>query len=459
MCTVIVHIEQGDSVGRQGCTVAHVDAELVTVTDSAATVTWTTVDRGPRTFLGAAPPVPCEARLLLASADGAGGWEAVGRSVGTAHHFVEVTGLLPGRRYRWRIDAPDGPDGAFTTLVPPSGPELGRVAVLNDLHVGERVAGLLLGVSWLPGGGFPPGSRADLEDPYWHVAATAAVAAARARGCDLLVANGDLTASGALADLLEARTILDGFGTLGGPPAPGGPAYRVTRGNHDGPARRGGDAFADVFAAGFAGRGTRFATAVGPASSPVRVVGLDSVGPDGRGALAVEDLDLLDAELTLGDPTVVLLHHPPGDGTRLPRAPAGVHGVRPSDAARLRGVVARHPGVLAVVAGHTHRARRARAGGCGRVPFVEAPAVKEYPLGWTELRVFAGGVLSAFRTVADPVARAWAARTRRAALGRWGPYAAGRLADRCWVSPVAAPFASIQSARHAICQPPSTTSV
>lgn len=402
-----------------------VAVELITVTDTTATVTWTTVYASGRRL-----PVAAAGRLLVADAGVPGSWRVAAVSGPAVHHHAEITDLEPRQRYCWRLD-PDGPGGEFTTLQRPPGREIGRVAVLNDLHVGEQVAGLLVGHRWLPGGGFPPGNRSDDSAPHWQVAARAVIADARSRSCDLLVANGDLSDTGSTAALVHARALLDGFGVLGGQPSPHAPSYRATRGNHDGPARRHGDPFGAVFADGF-DSGSSFSTTVGDGVARVRVVGLDSVGRRGLGTLGDGELAHLDAELGRGDPTVVLLHHPPGDRTGLPQLPAGSFGVRPRDAARLRALVARHGNVVAVVAGHTHRARARRATGCGDVPFVELPAVKEYPLGWTELRLFTGGVLATFRTVADAQARAWALRTRRAAFGQWGAYARGRLADRCW---------------------------
>lgn len=417
--------------------------EVVAVTDRSAVMTWTTVDPSPRGPTGAAIPVASPGRVLIAEYDDPTSWRIAAEHGPTAFHHAEVDGLEPGRRYRWRAEsggrvprssAPDSAPPVLRTLDRPPGRELGRIAVLSDLHLGERVAGSALGVSWLPGGGFPPGLRVDPDAPYWRHAAAAAVADAHGRGCDLLVAAGDLSDAGAVHDLAEARAVLDGFGALAGTgrEKPDEPRVAVLRGNHDGAARAGGDALRDVFAGGFADGATHWSHTVGDRAERVRVVGLDSVGPRRLGALDDGELGYLEAELGRGDATVVVLHHPPGDRTGLPSVPPGALTVARGDAARFRDVVARHDNVAAVVSGHTHRARVRLASGCGGVPFVEVPSVKEYPSGWTELRVFSGGLLGSFRTVADPLARAWAERTRRAAFGRWAHYARGRLGDRSW---------------------------
>lgn len=52
-----------------------------------------------------------------------------------------------------------------TTLVPPPGREIGRVAELNDLHFGEGASGLAIGNDVLPGGRSPALLRGRPERP------------------------------------------------------------------------------------------------------------------------------------------------------------------------------------------------------------------------------------------------------------------------------------------------------
>jgi 3',5'-cyclic AMP phosphodiesterase CpdA len=94
---------------------------------------------------------------------------------------------------------------------------------------------------------------------------------------------------------------------------------------------------------------------------PLRIVALDSTVPrESGGALRDAQLTWLDATLAAapGKPTIVALHHPPfstgiGHMDRMGLA----------DPASLEAVIARHPQVERVIAGHVHRAIVKRFGG------------------------------------------------------------------------------------------------
>lgn len=93
---------------------------------------------------------------------------------------------------------------------------------------------------------------------------------------------------------------------------------------------------------------------------PLRIVALDTVIPgEGGGALCAERLGWLERTLAASDkPTVVALHHPPfvtGIG-HMDRIALG-------NAAGLAAVVARHPQVERVIAGHLHRPIQCRFAG------------------------------------------------------------------------------------------------
>ena len=445
-------------------------AELVTVTDTEMVVTWFTGDPTQPDEYGRPAPVAAPGRLLLGTSPAPSTWEEVASHGPTPYHYVRVGGLKPGTQYWFRAESngvpatptqfsPLDPDptnaGVFTTLVAPRGSELLRVAWMNDLHIGEHVSGLAYSDDRLPGGGFPPGYEVDAANPYWRFMSRGAVAGAREHGCTLLLANGDLTSGGELAGLTEARTTLDGFGVLGGGRGAGqsGPpmimpgqdaAYFVTRGNHDRAHAESqcsrvpdapdlGDCFRDVFAGGFERGTTHFSVLAGTSRARYRFIGLDSANiATGAGQLPSEQLEFLEAELAAGDATIPLFHHHVGDQSTLLGVPPATFGVNPADAERFRLLLAQHDNVAGVYSGHTHRNNRTTSRETGRVPYFEGASTKEYPGGYTVVRLFEHGYMVNFWKTATPEALAWSERSRGEYLGLYPYYTLGGFADRNW---------------------------
>ncbi len=155
---------------------------------------------------------------------------------------------------------------------------------------------------------------------------------------DALLVSGDLTDDGSPAGYARVRKLL----------APLGLEPHVLPGNHDlrGPLR-------EEF--GLPGAGEEpidYAVDVGP----LRLVCLDTIvpGSDG-GTLDAERLEWLDATLAGGPgrPTVLAMHHPPLR-TEIPTFER--IGLAEEAREALAVVLARHPQVLRIVAGHVHRA-------------------------------------------------------------------------------------------------------
>ncbi|MFN2590324.1 MAG: metallophosphoesterase [Actinomycetota bacterium] len=440
--------------------------ELVTVSDTRAVITWFTGD--PTTLDEFQRPLPVAApgRVLIGTSANPRTWRETGRHDSTAYHYVEVSGLLPGMRYFYRAESngipavptavsPLNPDpsneGVFETLIPPPGGEVMTVAWLNDLHMGEQYSGLAISDSRLPRGGFPPGFPADADNPYWRFMARSAVAEAKARGARLMFVNGDISNAAEPPVLAEAKVMLDGFGALGGTSTvtpSSGRRYFVTRGNHDRafdgdpyarcPAVPGNpdfhDCFRETFAGGFDHGSTHWNVVVRNGSARWRFVGLDSADiTTGDGTLPPSELEYLEAVLERGDPTIPMLHHTVGDQSILVALPPAVFGVRPDQAKRFWDVVAAQGNVAAVYSGHTHRNRRTRTLETGDVPFFEGGAVKEYPGGFTTVRLYEGGFMVNFWKTKDPDARAWSERSRGEYLGLYPYYTLGGLSDRNWV--------------------------
>ncbi|MFG3019497.1 metallophosphoesterase family protein [Streptomyces sp. NPDC048254] len=147
---------------------------------------------------------------------------------------------------------------------PPPGRHLLSLALCNDLHIGETVAGLVGGVRFLRGVAQRAGRTA-----YPELMTRAVVDEARSRGAELLLAAGDISAGGGPRDLAEARGILDGFGTHRRD-------YFVVRGNHDRSAEE-GDTFRRAF--GTPDGPGYFEHDVGG----LRIIGLDTYDKRGNG--------------------------------------------------------------------------------------------------------------------------------------------------------------------------------
>lgn len=439
--------------------------ELVTVTATSAVITWFTGDPTAPDGFGRPEPVAAPGRVLLGTSPDPTTWVPVGEHEPTPYHYVEISGLKPGTTYYWRAESggipavpttisntllqPTTPPVAapptFTTMVPPPGRELARVAWLNDLHFGESVSGLAISNDSLPGGGVPPGFAADPDDPYWRFMSRAAVAEAKARGCTLLLANGDVTAEARPAEVAEARAMLDAFGVLGGARHLGpddDPVYYVTRGNHD--RLHTGDLYADcsgsdakdcyrdAFAASYEPGSSHFSVTVGTGRARYRFVGLDSNDGQDTGVFPAGELDYLAEQLAHGDATIPLFHHPASDLAEALTIPPFTGSLDQADAQAFRELVAQHDNVAGVYAGHTHRNLRARSSETGSLPFFEGAAVKEYPGGYTVVRLYETGYLVNFYKTAAPECRAWSERSRGEYLGLYPYYTLGGLADRNW---------------------------
>ncbi len=154
---------------------------------------------------------------------------------------------------------------------------------------------------------------------------------------DALVISGDLTQNGTAEEYARVRELV----------APLDLEPHVLPGNHDlrGPLRK---------AFGLPGEGEEHASHAVDLG-PLRLVCLDSTIPGGEaGALDEGRIEWLDR--VLGEepekPTVVAMHHPPLS-TAIPTFDA--IGLAPEWRAELAGVLARHPQVARVIAGHVHR--------------------------------------------------------------------------------------------------------
>ncbi len=423
---------------------AAVHLELVTLTEDRAVITWHTALPGTDDGTGRMLPAVTEGEVVYGTHPA-----RLNRTAGedrpTAHHHVELTGLEPGQTYYYQarsqgvpaiptalhlvrgnaagtsrhgLGTPGGPY-SFTTPQPPPGPHLLSLALCNDLHIGETVAGLVAGVPFLRGVAQRTG-----QTPYPELMSRAVVDEARRRGAQLLLAAGDISAGGGPRDLAEARRILDGFGTHRRD-------YFVVRGNHDRGAGEGaGAAFHRVF--GGPDRPGWFEHDVGG----LRIIGLDTYDKRGNGGdaggLGAEQLSWFRRRLRAHreQPTLVFGHHPLTVREALfPVSPAQRLGRRQARAI-LRAYAAA-PGVFLHHVGHTHRNKRTHVPLAPQVTLQEVGAAKEYPGGFFLLRIHSGGYALNFFRARAAEALEWNERSRRQAGGLWPHHALGRsVADR-----------------------------
>ena len=432
-----------------------INLELVTLTETSAILTWFTGDPTQPDSMGRLAPVPTDTEVLLGTAQSTL-QQVFFDATPTPYHYVELTGLEPGQTYFYvarsggvpatssvnafgngvgssNLDIASTGPFTFTTPQPPPGSFLFAIALCNDLHFGETVAGLATS----QGGGLPPGIRqVPGHPPYPEVMGAALGVEARQRGADLLVAAGDITSEAAQDDVGTAKAFLDAFGAYG-------ESYLVTRGNHDRPhtgdaagacsAVPGHDGYHDCFRdAFFAASPTWFSAQ----ANGLRVIGLDTydkIGSGGdNGVLSEEQFAFLGDELAgnKDQPTLVLGHHPVTIEASVTSIPPVTFDMDPQQAARLESLYAASPGVFLHHAGHTHRNKRTRSTTATDVVFQEVAAVKEYPGGFHLLRVFTGGYALNYYKFRDALAQEWSERSRQEYGGLAPFYVFGNVADR-----------------------------
>ncbi|WP_107654429.1 metallophosphoesterase [Nocardia suismassiliense] len=415
------------------------DLEVVTITDRSVIITWTTVTPD---AAGRLTPVDADAEVLLTPADSARAPVPVHADPRpTPFHYAEIDGLEPGRTYRFEawshgvraIPAlslttlsPGTPEstGEFTTLVPPPGRPLQTLALANDVHYGEEVSGLLVA-------NVPPGVRQDIP-PYPEVMLAALLDDLRRpdRGAERLLIAGDLTNEASPKDSRAVRAHLDSWGALG-------TDYFVVRGNHDRPHI--GPAYAsclpapadhhDCWAEAFLPRQQLIEHETGG----LRLLGLDTSELDGSGGtIDRPQFDLL-AERLRADPdrpTLVFGHHPVTVESGFTNLAGPGFVLNGRDSAELQALYTRSPGVFLHHSGHTHRNRRTRPDTACAVEFLEVAAVKEYPGGYSLLRLYEGGYMLNFYKTRTDAARRWSATTRSEYFGLLPDYTLGTTADR-----------------------------
>jgi 3',5'-cyclic-AMP phosphodiesterase len=435
--------------------VTPVNLELVTLAEDHAVITWYTGQAGTDDGLGRMIPAPADGEVRYGTHPARLNRRAFGISGHTPYHYVELRGLEPGQTYYYQAysqgkaatptpftliagnavgtsDHGLGSGGpyAFTTPQPPRGKYLFSIVLCNDLHMGETQAGLVGGQPQYIGITQEPGLP-----PYPEVMLRSLVDDVRPFDPAYLLAAGDISAEALPVDLSRAGQILSGFGR-----------YRedffVARGNHDrahigsaySPCRvgqwQGNDCFHDAYFPG--DELTYFAKDL----SGLRLIGLDTYDKPGNGgdpgALSPAQLDWFSRELGKhrDQPTLVFGHHPlVMQDSAFPISPSNT-----IDAAQSRSVLelyAKTPGVFLHHAGHTHRNHKTISPAAPRVVLQEVAAAKEYPGGFSVLRLHSKGYALNFYKSRSELARRWSERSRQEILGYWPQFAFGNtVGDR-----------------------------
>jgi predicted phosphodiesterase len=316
---------------------------------------------------------------------------------------IDVSGLTPATTARVHVDLDGtGADVAITTLAPPPGRELTRIATVNDVHIGQGRFGLFDSMHEPPN-----------EVPHAVRCLQSAVRDALAWGAQLIVVKGDLTERSRPAEWELVGEV------LGHLPVP----IAVVPGNHEVSRSRPTDAQPAL-----ARQGLHLVHGVEVIDLPgLRLILVDSTLTDHRHGRIGHLQDVIVRRAARAPGTVLVAMHHNLQRTPRPRYwPPGIPA--PESRQFLRALRAANPRSL-VTTGHTHRHRRHDWDG---VTWTEIGSTKDFPGTWAGYVAHAGGIRQVVRRVSDPSVLPWLDATRKAYLRVWGHWSPGKLDDRCF---------------------------
>jgi predicted phosphodiesterase len=292
----------------------------------------------------------------------------------------------------------------FRTLDPPPGPQLCRIASISDSHVGERAFGVL---------GTMRERRVDV--PYPLRCLRAALAEAQAWAPDAIVAKGDLTKHGRVAEFEAVGAALSACAV----------PVEAILGNHDTEEDSADGAL-------YLGRaGVEVSTEPRAVDLPgARIILADSTKPPtNRGWLGDGRREAI-VELAAGAdrPVLVFMHHYLQRYSHWTHWPPGVPG--PQADRLMEDLVRVCPDVF-VTCGHSHRSRAYRRAGAW---VTEVGSTKDYPGVWAGYAVHEGGIRQVVRRVQAPDCIAWTEHTARAVGGLWRLWSPGSRDQRCFTA-------------------------
>jgi len=319
------------------------------------------------------------------------------QTIPTLFHHVTIQGLDPGETYCYQVIDGDGSPssptpwspGVFTTLIPPPGEKLFTFATVNDMHVGEKVAGLVVvgGIVLTPGFEWP-----DPDNPYWKFTNEAAINEINSLNVDFTIAKGDVSSDFKQEEYIEVKRILD---QLVQP-------YYVMRGNHD---RVGTSGAPDYYKLIFNLTTTWYSFDY----KGFHFLALDSVNLD-NGAPEINDEEFLFLEADLqtnnNTKTFVFLHH-------AATWESFIYSLIIEDRIRFLSILSENPQVVGVFSGHSHRAAITGDRDLPDLVFSETPAAKEYPMGFSVYEVYTGGYIQHFHRSKCSECLEWNSITRQ----------------------------------------------
>ncbi len=334
-------------------------------------------------------------------------------------HLLKVNGLKPGTEYFYQIkcgkeisgQTPLSPE-KLTTLTLPDGKLLFSFAVMNDLHINEEAAGLML----LPGAkkaSLTPGFKwKDPNDPYWNFTNRSAVRQINGLSPELVIVNGDLTSWFTEAEFKLAKQMLDGLQM----------PYYPLRGNHD---RQGAEP-EDWFKKAFHLERSYYAFKQGG----FLFICLDSIRlKDGWEEITPEQWTWLENTLKehTGVPSFIFSHYP---------LALGGAGINKNDRKKFLDILSAYPQIIACFYGHKHGAKIGLLKLGGReIPQILVPTTKEYPAGFALVRVFENGIVYNFQPEDCENCLEWRSVTMGEYSGMAPRINGGTLQDRNFLYP------------------------
>ena len=406
---------------------APVNVELATVTDTEMVITWLTCEAG--------SPAPADTTVAYGPAEGPE-QSFIRKVKPTAFHLARISGLKPGTTYRYGVSsngiqaAPDRLNpGMFTTLTPPPGKELFSFSVLADIHLGESVSGLATSTPTE----LPPGYRAK---DYPQRMLKASVAKVNQEGVSFTTLPADNSSHGDLHDLQDAKMILDGLDH----------PYLIARGAHDRPNQfkeagadclPDGDCFRKVFRPEVDAKTESQHVPKAVTHKKWTFIALDSVNlQSGTGEISDPQLAWLETELEKAKkknrPAIVFFHHPVAEYSSTLAIPPLVFGVNQQDAQQFLELIGNYD-VRLVINSHTHRNWISYSPHTGRMPIIETAGTKEYPGGYSIVRVFEGGFIREWFPTDCSFCNLWRETIRGEYFSLYPLYTIGSLRDRSFV--------------------------